>query len=164
MIFGGCLGLGLWYRAQLDGRLRTVRDLRLILELLAGEVRYGRSTLPECCSHVAGSFSAPFHGALERIGGKMRENTGLSFGEVFRSEFEAVLADLPLKAEDGENFLQFTRMACHADGQMQLRAMEQGMELLNQTARSLEQGNAEKGRIAVGLGAMSGVLLLLILF
>ena len=53
MIFGGCLGLGLWYRSQLNGRIGALRSLRNILELLAGEVRYGRDTLPECCGHIS---------------------------------------------------------------------------------------------------------------
>lgn len=164
MILTGCFGIGWWYRAQFNGRLGTIRTLRGILELLSGEVRYGRSTLPECCSLVAGSFDEPFGSVLERIGQKMRDNIGLPFGEVFQKEFEEALDGTHLKSEDREAFLQFTRQNCHADGQMQLRAMEQSMELLRKTEASLERENAEKCRMAVGLGAMSGILLILILW
>lgn len=164
MILTGCFGIGLWYRAQYRGRIRTIRMLREILELLSGEVRYGRSTLPECCSYVAKNVAAPFGGALEKVGQSMRDNTGLSFGETFQKEFGEAFEGMHLKEEDRDAFLQFTRQSCHADGQMQLRVMEQGMELLHRTEEALERENAEKCRMAVGLGAMSGILLILILW
>ncbi len=164
MILTGCFGIGLWYRAQFNGRIKTVRQLREILELLSGEVRYGRSTLPECCSLVSRSVAPPFGGALERVGQGMRDNIGLSFGETFQREFEEVLEGMHLKDEDVEAFMRFTRQACHADSQMQLRAMEQGAEVLSRTEEALERENAGKCRMAVGLGAMSGILLILILW
>lgn len=164
MILTGCFGIGWWYRSQFNRRLGTIRILREILELLSGEVRYGRSTLPECCSLAAGSFDEPYSGALERVGRNMRDNIGLSFGETFQKEFEGALGGTHLKEEDREAFLQFTRQTCHTDGQMQLRAMEQSMELLKKTEEALEKENVEKCRMAVGLGAMSGILLILILW
>ena len=164
MILAGCFGIGWWYRMQFNGRLRTVHILKEILELLSGEVRYGRSTLPECCSHVAGNFGEPFGDALEKVGQNMRDNIGLSFGETFQQEFEMALEGTHLKDEDREAFLQFTKQICYADSQMQLRAMEQSVELLRKTEETLERENAEKCRMAVGLGAMSGILLILILW
>ena len=44
------------------------------------------------------------------------------------------------------------------------RLNEQSMELLGSTEERLERENAEKCRMAVGLGAMSGMLLILILW
>ena len=67
MIFIGCLGLGLWYREQLNGRIKALRSLRNILELLASEVRYGRAALPECCVHIARYVSPPFADAFLEI-------------------------------------------------------------------------------------------------
>ena len=164
MIFSGCLGLGVWYRFQLEGRKKTLRSLIHILELLAGEVRYGRATLPECCSRVARYLEEPFGEAFLRIGSRMEENTGVSFGDVFREETDGVLKALPLKEEDRENFLRFTAQTGFMDGQMQLRTIEHSMELLQATEEKLELENAEKCRMAVGLGAMGGLLLVLVLW
>lgn len=163
MVCGGCLGLGIWYRAQLLGRVRALRSLENILELLAGEVRYGRAALPECCSHAARFAPPPFDAAFGRVGCRMEENTGRTFGEVFREELAEGLAALPLKAEDREEFLQFTSQTGFADSRMQLRTIEQSAERLRQTREKLERENGEKCRMAVGLGAMGGLLLVLIL-
>lgn len=164
MIFSRCLGLGMWYRSQLEGRLKALRCLRNILELLAGEVRYGRSTLPECCSRTARYLSPPFDAAFREIGEKMEENTGEAFGETFREEMAAVLSRLPIKDKDREDFFRFTSQTGFMDSQMQLHAIEQSVELLRLTEEKVEQENADKCRMAVGLGTMGGLLLILILW
>ena len=151
MIFSGCLGLGMWYSTQLRGRIKAVRNLRNILELLAGEIGYGRATLPECCTHTARYLHPPFDQAFCRIGERMEEN------------MEKTLSTLPLKESDREDFLAFTWQTGFMDSQMQLRAIEQSIELLRLTGEKLQQENAEKSRMAVGLGAMGGLLLILIL-
>ena len=164
MIVSGCTGLGLWYRAQFFGHIRALRILENILELLAGEVRYGRATLPECCGHIEGYLESPFREAFRKIHVRMGKNEGLSFGEVFREEIISGLETLPLQADDREEFLRFALQTGFADGQMQLRTLEHSVEILKGKRTKLEKENAEKCRMAVGLGAMSGLLILLVLW
>lgn len=164
MIFLGCLGLGFWYRGQFGGRIRALRMLGGILELLASQVRYGRATLPECCRHVAAQLDMPFNRAFRCVAEKMQENTGASFATVFREHMEKPLKELPLTLEDRETFLQFASETGYLDGQMQLRALEQSKELMSGTVERLERENADKSRVAVGLGVMGGFLLILVLW
>lgn len=164
MIFSGCLGLGLWYRNQFGARIKALRILEHILELLASEVRYGRAALPECCSHIAGGLPPEFEAAFLGVGRRMEENMGASFGEIFREEMRQALDALPLQEDDREHFLGFAGRTGYSDSQMQLREIEQGAELLRATRKRLENENAEKGRMALGLGAMGGLMLILVLW
>lgn len=164
MIFAGCFGLGLWYRQQFTGRVKALRLLKSILELLASEIRYGRATLPECCRHAGDQLAFPFDEGMRRVDEKMWENTGETFAEVFRECLRDPLGTLPLKEEDRETFFQFASKAGFMDGQMQLRVMEHSGELLEGTAEKLERENAEKCKMAVGLGVMGGLLLILVLW
>ena len=54
MILTGCIGTGLWYRSRFLGRIRALRQLAAILELLCSEIRYGRETLWTCGIETAG--------------------------------------------------------------------------------------------------------------
>lgn len=148
----------------MGGRIKTLRILRNILELLASEVRYGRATLPECCGHSARYLPEPFDEVFRVIGKRMEENTGISFGAVFREEMNDALKNLPLKDEDREHFMQFTSQTGFMDSQMQLHAIEQSAELLHATEEKLVKENIEKSRMAVGLGAMGGLLLIIMLW
>ena len=164
MIFAGCLGLGVWYRGQLTGRVKALRFLKGILELLSSEVRYGRSTLPECCGHVALQLPAPFCKAFQEVNEGMRKNNGDTFAKVFCECMRKPLEELPLRKEDRENFLGFASEGGFMDSQMQLRTLECSSRLLADTAERLERENVEKCRMAVGLGAMGGLLLILVLW
>lgn len=164
MVFSGCLGLGFWYRNQLNGRIKSLRLLQGMLELLASQVRYGRATLPECCRHVSVQLGPPFDQAFRGVAERMQENTGATFAEVFRDYLEKPLKELPLKQEDRETFMQFASKTGYQDGQLQLRFMEQSGELMAGTVERLEKESNEKCRMAVGLGAMGGLLLVLVLW
>lgn len=163
MMVSGCLGLGLWYRDQFIGRLRSLRDLTDMLEMLMSEIRYGKSALPECCRMLAGRTGEPYRSCLMGIYQKMRGQKGASFHKVFCADMEDCLSRLPLKQEDRQIFLQIFSEQGFQDGGMQLRCIEQGLEQLSQVIAGQEREQKEKCRMAVGLGAMSGLLLLIVL-
>lgn len=144
-------------------RLHILRTLDGMLELLMSEIRYGRATLPECCRQLSGRMEEPFASCLEEIYKRTQQNTGEKFSVVFCEAMSECLSRLPVKVEDRENFLQFVSSGSYVEGEMQLRALEQSRELLGYTIAQLELENGEKCRMAVGLGAMSGLLLLLVL-
>ena len=74
------------------------------------------------------------------------------------------MAELTLQQEDKEAFLQFIPENGYMDGRLQLLSIQRSRTLLENTIEKLERENAEKCRLAVGLGAMSGMLLVLILW
>lgn len=127
------------------------------------EIRYGKTPLPECCRRLGERQREPFGEAFLSIYEEMKENHGESFSEIFCAKMEQCLKKIPVTEQDREDFLSFARGQSFEDGSMQLRTIERSKELLLTTARRLEKENAEKGRMAVGLGAMSGLLLLVIL-
>ena len=163
MIFAGSLGMGFWYRGQFTGRIEALRILRTILELLCSEIRYGRGTLPECCGQVASRVPKTCGRALRQVSERMSDNGGENFADVFRSCMEGPLKEMPITREDREEFFRFVSESGFMDGQMQMRMIEASKEQLEEKTKSLERENAEKCRMAVGLGAMGGLLILLIL-
>lgn len=163
MILSGCLGLGFWYRQQFVLRLKNIRILQGILEGMMSEVGYVRTPLPDCCKRIGERQKEPFRGSFLEIYERMGKNEGERFSQVFCTVMGECLAALPVTEEDREHFLSFAREESYEDGQMQIRAIERSRELLGLTERRLEEENTEKCRMAVGLGAMSGMLLVIIL-
>lgn len=159
----GCLGLGMWYRQQFISRLHILRSLLCILEMLISEIQYGKATLPECCKRVGERQKEPFRSTFFQIYEIMSQNTGECFPQVFCKEMEDCLIKLPITGEDREAFLSFAKGQSFGDGRMQIRTIERSKELLELTVSKLEKENTEKCRMAVGLGAMSGLLLVIIL-
>lgn len=163
MIVAGCLGLGMWYRNQFILRLKNLRILQGVLEMLMSEISYGKATLPECCKHIGDRCQEPLRSCFLEIYQRMQENMGEGFQEVFCDKMEACLKEVPITGEDKDNFLAFAKGKSFEDGRMQLRTIERSKELLGNTIESLARENGEKCRMALGLGAMSGLLLVIIL-
>ena len=70
---------------------------------------------------------------------------------------------LPLKKEDIEEFLRFTGKEGYADESMQIKSIELSRQGLEHAMEVQQREIAQKCRLSVGLGAMSGLLLLLLL-
>ncbi len=134
-----------------------------MIEMLMSEIRYGKATLPECCIHLSKQLPQPYAGALEEI----YEEAGIgerdSFAEVFCRRMESCMKELPLKQEDKEIFLKPFRGQGFRDGAMQLKSLEQVLSQLADSLRLQEQERRERCRMAVGLGIMSGLLLVIVL-
>lgn len=163
MILTGSLGLGLWYRQQFRQRIIYLRQMVGVLEILMSEIRYGKTTLPQACKNAGIQIKGPLGEALVQVFVKMQENTGEIFGEVFSCHLGNVMRQLPLNREDVEAFLRFAGQNSFSDTSMQLRSLEQSRDMLDETVRGLEKVTEEKGRLAVGLGAMSGLLVVIVL-
>lgn len=145
-------------------RLEALRNLQRILEMLISEIRYGKATLPECCDHISKRLPEPYSSCFVHIYDRMQENTGVVFGQIFREHMEECMKGLPLATEDRNCVLSLFTESGFEDENMQIRSIEQKKELLIHTISRLEGENREKCRMAVGLGAMSGLLLVIILF
>ena len=163
MIVGGCLGLGLWYREQFIGRINTLRTLAMILEMLMSEIRYGKTALPECCLNLSARLEEPYSLCLYNIFKEAGGENGDSFCGIFDRNMEECLKNQPLKKEEREIFMQPFRGQGFQDGAMQLKNMEQALVRISDGITLLEKERKERCNMAVGLGAMSGLLLIIIL-
>lgn len=163
LILMGCFGLGLWYRQQFLGRLRTIRELIRILEQWISEIRYNSSTLPECCRQIGRQRGDRLGKICAEVYREYTETEDTGFLELAEKSFRRQLRALPLKKEDIDEFLQFAEKEGYVDGAMQIKSMELSKQGLEHMADMQQREIAQKCRLSVGLGTMSGLLLLLLL-
>ena len=163
MILLGCLGLGFWYQGQFLGRLHAIQELIRIQEQWISEIRYNSSTLPECCRQIGRRRQDRLGEICSEVYREYMTRGGTGFLELAEESFRRQLQTLPLKTEDIDQFLLFAGREGYADETMQIRAIELSRQGLEQTARLQQQEITQKCRLSVGLGVMSGMLLLLLL-
>lgn len=159
----GCVGLGYWYRQQFTGRLHHLRILITILDMMMSEVRYSKASLPECCRQLAGRLEEPYQGSFQKIWEETRENAGEPYDDIFKRNMQACMGQVPLGKEEKKLFLEVSGRFGYEEARMQLNSMEQCKEQLKGLAARLEREVGEKGRMAMGLGTLGGLLLIIIL-
>ncbi len=163
MIGLSCSGLGLWYALNLRQRLQHLHTMNRIIELLISLLQYGKSTLPECCCQLAGQVEEPYRQAFAQVYREMAKSRGNSFSEVYGRIMGEALRQLPLKEQDRQLFLQCVLEQGGGDGEARVRLIRRQQELLRERIARLEAESREKSRMAVGLGTLTGLLIIIIL-
>lgn len=163
LILSGCFGLGIWYRERILGRIKALRQLQNLLIHLVSEIDYHREPLPEACGMIGRRFQNELGQALQSTAIRMRENKGESFEKVFRSEIRAVLEKMPIKEEDRSDFFLFLSETGHSDESIQIKLLRDSCNILKEKTDLLYREKNEKCRMAIGLGILSGCMLVLVL-
>ena len=134
-----------------------------MLELFLSEIQYGKATMPEACVHIAEHMEEPLKEMLFKVSKLCFTEDKASFGEVFRNQMEDCLRKMQLKKEERELFLSPFREQGFLDETMQLNCFRSALSMLQDNISREEQELRQRCRMAVGLGAMSGILLVVIL-
>ena len=161
LIMTGCSGLGIWYSMQFRQQHRKLQVMCRILELFMGQIRYGRSTLPECCLQLSQRVDEPYKSCFYEIYRDAFKDEGTAFGHLCEKTLTEGLKKLIVAKEHKELFiLGFTKVGFEED-RMQIRNIEQIKDELEDELNNLSRENASKCRLAISLGAMSGLLLVI---
>lgn len=104
LILIGCLGLGLWYRQQMVLRLHFTRELICILEQWISEIRYNRSSLPECCRQIGRQRKDCLGEICDSVYREYAASEATSFLEFAQESFRRRLKPLPLKKRISSSF------------------------------------------------------------
>lgn len=162
MIFMGCSGLGAWYSLQFRKQLATLQEMCRILELLLGQIRFGRCTLPECCLQMTERVEEPYRSSFLAIYEAACLNEGESFGQLCEARLQQDLQKLVADKADRELFISCFTKSGYEEDRLQLRMIEQTKEELEEQYHRLSQENSSKCRLALSLGTMSGLLLIIL--
>lgn len=164
LVITGSLGLGYWYYRQIGMRIGNVEELIRMLDLMMSEIRYSRATLPECCKALAGQMQEPYDRMFQKLSECLQKDDIVSFEAVFEQCLMESLRKTSARQEETEALLRFTRNSSIKDGKMQLLGMERCRQNLAGIKEKLESEAAGKGRMALGLGSLGGLLLLILLW
>jgi len=162
LIFAGCSGLGAWYSQQFRKQLKELKNMCRILELLMGQIRFGRCTLPECCLELAERVEEPYKSSFRAIYDRSCNSTGESFGQLSEAQLQQDLQALVADKTDKEVFISCFAGRGYEEDRMQIRIIEQSKQQLEERVQVLSGENATKCRLALSLGTMSGLLLIIL--
>ena len=164
MIFAGCAGLGVWYGSRFQCQISVLKDFCHMLELFLGEIRFGRSTLPECCLRLAQRMEEPYKACFDEIYERSLENSGESFEELCSTSLAQGLKGVEASWEDKELFINCFAKSGYEEDVLQLRVVEQTKAELEKKLTLMEAQASSRYRLSLSLGAMSGLLLIILLW
>lgn len=164
LLICGTTGFGISLKRDMLERVRQLKYMLHILELMKSEIGYYREALPQVCRLLGEKVQSPYDVFFRQIAKRMEENDGTAFATVWQEESKALTDEMPLSKEEKEMWGQLCGYMGYADKALQENALMAQQEEWKRRIRTLEAEAVSKGKLYTSLGAACGLLLTIILF
>lgn len=145
------------------GRIRELKRLRRMAQLLAGAISYGGTPLPAALRSVGRRMEEPYGPFLLETAGELERLPGRGFGEIFGEKADRCLRGSGLKKEDLEELKGLGRDLGYLDKQMQLQTIDTCRTEWEQKIGELQEGLPVRRKLYQSLGIMGGLFLAVLL-
>lgn len=163
MIVFGCLGLAVRYVWNAKREIRILEELRDILELMEGEIRYGLMPLPECFLKVGESRRSDLGKCFTEIGRRALTSSREDIRSLMEDELRTVLKNV-LRRENYLSLFDFLSPAGFAEDELQRRALERSRNRIETLLKERAEDVKGRCRVAWSLGITGGVFVTLFLW
>jgi stage III sporulation protein AB len=163
LIMASASGIGVSLGMDLKQHCRELRQLKQMIYLLRGELKYTRTPLPEAFEQTALRMPEPFGSFLREAAEEMRRMDGRTFGEVWREEIGHHLTSTRLKPEEREQLGALGEVLGYLDLDMQLSAMDLYLEQLELSIQNAQESMGARQRVYQSLGVAAGIFLVILL-
>ena len=163
MILLGCTGMAFRRVLCVREEIRTMEELKCLLEMIGEEIGYGRFSLPECFCRAGAQKATPLGEAFVTLG----EMTMRASGMHLRDAMEETLGDRlrsVLPPLEYQSFLELVAPRGYAGEAMQRSAVERSRSKIDELLARRKKEMLEKCRVTWCLGMTGGILVILILW
>lgn len=155
--------MGFYYSGELKSRVNNLKELRKLIVLLRGDIRYGNTPLPEAICAIARRHEGVFKGFFARVSEKLGEKSGSTFAQVWAEAVNGELIQTSLNRKDKSGLVQFGENLGYLDKEMQLNTLDLYLSQLEDEISDLSKTVKEKSYLYSTLGIMAGIFISIIL-
>lgn len=169
-LIGACLtigssgAIGYYFSLLLKERKTELYELKKIILLLRGDIRFAGTPLPEAVEMLAERQQGCFKHFLETTAQKLKQYEGTSFQEIWKKGVWKELGSTSLLKKDKEELARFGDNLGFLDKEMQLNTIDLYIDHLENEIKEAEQAMKEKTRLYHMLGIMAGAFVTIIIF
>lgn len=164
LVITSSTAIGFFFSNEMKYRLDNLRELRKLIVLLRGDIRFANTALPEAISAIARRNPGIYKTFFQNTAGKLQELSGRTFTEIWKEGVEIDLKDTSLSKKDKENLIGFGDNLGYLDKDMQLNTLELYITNLEEEITEISQKVKEKSYLYNSLGIMAGIFISILMF
>lgn len=166
----GCLlvitstaGMGFFFSNEMRYRVENLKELKKLIVLLRGDIRYANTPLPEAISAIARRHEGVFKLFFTNISLKLHEFSGITFHNIWKEAISKDLGSTSLSKKDKIQLEQFGENLGYLDKDMQMNTLDLYIAQLEEEITDLAKTVKEKSYLYNTLGIMAGLFITIIL-
>ena len=163
MVVGSTSGMGFFFSNEMRCRIGNLKELRKLIGLLRGDIRYANTPLPEAIASITRRHKGSFDIFLNSVSTKLQELSGLTFAEVWKEAVNKELVDTSLSKKDKLHLIQFGENLGYLDKDMQMNVIDLFLSQLEEEIKEMTKAMKEKSYLYNSLGIMAGVFIVIVM-
>lgn len=148
---------------DLRRRHEALRELRMLMELLKGELQYGGAPLSDVFFRLSEKWKSTLGRFFLETAREMEQVSGRSLKEILEKT-KHDLSDTGLSEEQQEALMQICALLGEADRETQIHALESYLFSIRQEEEIALEGRRQKEAMYRFLGIMGGVFFAVLLY
>ncbi len=163
LIITSSAGMGLYFSSELKNRIMDLRDLKKLIFLLRGDIRYANTPLPEAVQALSVRHDGKYKKFLSVIAEKLNELGGISFCSIWKEAVTKELENTSLSKKDLAGLGQLGETLGYLDKDMQINTLDLYISQIEEEIEELSHSVKEKSYLYNSLGIMGGIFITLIM-
>lgn len=163
LLFISTTVLGFLKSEQLRKRVLYLNELKRMMGLLQGELRFHRATLSEAAQNVSKRVESPFSAFLNDLSGRLENGCMEGFTCVWNELSEELLRCGGFRKEDKNLFEQLGRSLGYLDLVMQTESLDLAIVQTEEAIQSAKEQREIKGKLYRTMGVTAGAFLTLLI-
>lgn len=163
LILSSSAGMGWYFSGELRGRIQDLKDLKRILTLLRGDIRYANTPLPEAVQALSVRHDGKYKSFFSKIAERLNELGGVSFSEIWKEAIQKELDKTSLSKKDLQALTQFGENLGYLDKEMQLNTIDLYLSQIEEEIKDLSKNVKEKSYLYNSLGILGGIFITILM-
>lgn len=163
LILTSSAGMGLYFSGELKNRINDLKELKKIIFLLRGDIRYANTPLPEAVQALAIRHEGKYKKFLSKIAERLNELGGVSFCTIWKEAVLKELENTSLSRKDLAGLGQLGENLGYLDKDMQINTIDLFLEQIEEEIKELSHNVKQKTYLYNSLGVLGGIFITIIM-
>lgn len=155
--------IGFFFSNEMKYRIDNLKELKKLILLLRGDIRYANTPLPEAIAAITRRQSGSYNDFFLYVSKKLGELSGQTFSEIWKEAVLLKLSDTSLTKKDKLQLAQLGENLGYLDKDMQMNTFDLFLSQLEEEIKDLSKTVKEKAYLYNTLGILAGVFIIIIM-
>ncbi len=156
-------GMGFYFSNEIRCRIEDLKELRKLIVLLRGDIRYANTALPEAIAVIARRHNGNYNAFFKYVSTKLNELSGHTFSQIWKEAVHTELNTTSLAKKDKLHLSQFGENLGYLDKDMQMNTFDLFISQLEDEIKDLSKTVKEKSYLYNTMGIMAGIFIVIIM-
>lgn len=162
LVLVSAYAIGSLLAGQIKEREQWLKEIKIVLFLLEGELEYHQMPFPEALQLVGERHGGSLQQLLCLLGEELKKKEGICLQELWRMHSKQFFKHTALTKEQKEEFEQLGSYFMEADAVARKKAIEFYLNRLEEEIIQLRETGADKAYLYRMLGMLGGMFLLIL--